>query len=216
MPSLFKKDELFNTLSMIPGIGMSVWWIFKSKYKLLVPASGYIITCVGSILYHSKCIKNNDNSTMKYLRLDLICQSIGIFSGILYSPLCTNKKLISSMLYISYTSCFLTNLQIERHRLFSFMANGINILIASSFNYSLCMQFLSSSIIFLYNFINKNDYSHAIWHLIVHVVLYQYLYECNLYQLHKLRVTDILTYNYVNLIDHYTINTNQSLYSYIN
>jgi len=211
----YKKDEIFNSLSMIPGIGLSLWWIIKTKCKLLIPASGYIITCIGSIVYHSNCIKNEGN--MKLLRIDLICQNIGLFCGVLNSPLSKNRKLITSMLYIAYTSCFLTNLNIEKQRLFSFMGNGINILIASSFNYSIFMQFLSSSFLFLYNFINKNDYSHAIWHLVIHAIIYQYLYECNMFQLYSLKISTLFPndYSLINLIDHYSINTNNSLY-YIN
>ena len=30
----YKKDEIFNSLSMIPGIGLSLWWIIKTKCKL--------------------------------------------------------------------------------------------------------------------------------------------------------------------------------------
>ena len=212
----FKKAELLNTLSMIPGLGVSLWWIKHTNYKLLIPALGYIITCCGSMLFHGKSIRKEGNP--KLLRIDLICQNIGILSSVLYSPLNKHRTILSSMLYIAYTSCFLTNLSIENERLFSFIGNGVNILIATSFNHSLAYQFIGSSVLFLYNLIcRKNDYTHALWHLVCHLIIFQYFNECNAYQLYSLKIGNLfpVDYSYINLIDHYSINTNKTLY-YIN
>jgi len=211
-----KKAEIYNSLSMIPGIAISLWWIFKTKYKMLIPASGYIITCIGSIIFHTNAIKHDGN--MRLLRYDLICQNIGILANVMYSPLYKHPKIITSMLYIAYTTCFLTNLNVDNERFFSYIGNGINILIASSFNHSLAYQFIGSSVLFLYNLIcRKNDYTHALWHLVCHLIVLQYFNECNLYQLYSLKITNLLphNYNYINLIDHYSLNTNKNLY-YLN
>ena len=180
-----KLGELLNTLSMIPGIGISLWWMSKVPVKFWTPSCGYIITCCGSMLFHGKSINNDLNRTNTHLlRIDLICQNIGLFSGIFYSPLCSNIKLICCMIYISHLTCFHTNLNYEYDRFLAFLGNGLNIILASSFNKSLLMQVIGSGYIFLYfHLCKKNDFSHAIWHLTCHAIMYQYFNECFLFQL---------------------------------
>jgi hypothetical protein len=88
------------------------------------------------------------------------------------------------MIYVSYLTCFNSDLNNDKERFLAFLGNGLNVIAASSFNKALLTQVIGSGFIFLYFHIcKKNDFSHAIWHLTCHAIIYQYFNECYLFQL---------------------------------
>jgi hypothetical protein len=175
----FKIQEFFNSISMIPGVIMSLLFMRHRPLVLCVPMIGYIITCSSSILFHGKAVYHAGNP--KLLRLDLISQNIGLIIGSIYSPIINYPGRIIKIIYVATISGYYANLENENEQNFAFMANAINILIANSFNKWLMIQWVASFIIFKI----PKKYTHACWHILCHCIVYQYFKECDKFQLQE-------------------------------
>jgi hypothetical protein len=171
----YKRDEVFNAVSMLPGIGMIGWWMVRTPYVWWPPLCGYILMCCGSMLYHIDAAINGVER-MLFLRCDLICQNIACLTGVLYSPYSTNAIVISTIINMAYISCVFANLYDPREVNLAKFGNGMNIFLMLTIDQLLIIEFCGSACIFLYYFIVRtNDYSHAIWHLTIHVIFYRYI-----------------------------------------
>ena len=175
----FKIQEVFNSLSMVPGVIMSLFLMRRRPLALCVPMIGYIITCSSSILFHGKAVYREGNP--KLLRLDLVSQNIGLILGSIYSPLINYPGRIIKMVYVATISGFYANLDNDIDQNYAFMANAINILIANSFNNRLMIQWMVSFIIFKI----PKKYTHSCWHIMCHCIVYQYFKECDKFQLQQ-------------------------------
>jgi hypothetical protein len=171
----YKRDEVLNAVSMLPGIGMIGWWMVRTPYVWWPPLCGYILMCGGSMLYHIDAAVNGVES-MRFLRVDLICQNIACLTGVLYSPYSTNDIVIMTIINMAYISCVFANLHDPREVNLAKFGNGINILTMLTIDRILVIEFCGSAFIFLYYYlVRANDYSHALWHLTIHVIFYRYI-----------------------------------------
>ena len=84
-----KAEQLLAAASMIPGILLALYWARKTKDtipRIAIVAFTYIVTCIGSIVYHSFCAYNPGYHP-RWLRLDITCQQLTVYSTAILSPL---------------------------------------------------------------------------------------------------------------------------------
>ena len=80
---------------------------------------------------------------------------------------------MASIVLFSNISYFKLNLHNDYHCYYAYILNGTNILIASSINKILPCKWLLSYLLFGIDTIYPNKYSHALWHLICHHIIYE-------------------------------------------
>jgi hypothetical protein len=200
----FNKDEFLNAISMLPGIGLIVWWLNYLPYYIWPPLLGYILMCSGSILYHSVAMVNEERDP-RLLRVDLVCQNIACITGVLYSPYSDNSILITTIILCTYISCVMANLRDPREVALAKLSNAVNLFIMVSFDKVLIIEFIGSGCIFLYYYVVRiNDYSHAIWHLTIHIVIHRYIKLLLEWQMKHIFILDIAFVNdkYIKMDDY--------------
>jgi len=143
------KQQIYNAVTMIPGIIMALVLGIKNKYPKNIAIYSYIITCIGSIIYHMHASTTGDDFVnYKFLRLDLICQQIGVYIGMLCSPM----GIPGILSIVPFTLCsMITNLNYKSERNLSYISNSICIAIACLFAPRLYKYFMIAGLIFVYS-----------------------------------------------------------------
>lgn len=169
---VIQKRQLYNAISMIPGIIMVLILGPKNKYPKKIAIYGYIITCIGSIIYHLHAsVKEEEYINWKFLRLDLFCQQAGIYIGML----CSQMGIQGVLTIIPLTICsMITNLNYSNERIISFISNSICIIIACLFAPKVYKYFIIAGLIFIYSQIKKHTYIGTVFHFMIHICMYTY------------------------------------------
>lgn len=153
--------ELWNGVSMIPGVIMSLWFLFTvSKVQLRLPMIGYIITCFLSMVYHFNV---NAANSHKLLRWDLIGQQIGLVCGISQTVMGTTSPLL---LVPGITAICICNLQDANEKKIGYMCSAVNILLTFCWSLKACVIWVMSFACFL-----CGGVGHVAWHIGCHLAV---------------------------------------------
>jgi hypothetical protein len=166
-----RGEDVFNALSMVPGIALSYVWIRESDYPYNISMYGYIVTCACSITFHLAKAYYGSSMHQRWLRIDLIGQNVGLICGGSQTRLGYSSVLMVLPLSIV---CLVANLDNPKEKQLAFVANFINILITYSYKLELVAQWFIAVMFFaLDDFIPSYGVGHTVWHLMCHVILRQ-------------------------------------------
>ena len=156
---------------MVPGIIMAFVMGKKPAFaNVKTPIYAYILTCLGSIVYHFRNAFRGFDS--RFLRIDMIGQHIGFWIGVLLSPLGVMGTLC--LLPFSLISLVVANLQDAKEIALSQLCNALCILIACSFKPLLLIYWVVAFMVFATKRYISNPFSHGLFHLICHANMYKY------------------------------------------
>ena len=155
--------QILYSLSMLPGICMSCKWIsfLGKRGRIIIPMIGYIITCMGSMIFHATAALRMDP---RWLHLDLLGQNIGLMCGISQTVLGQTSPLI---LFPAASVSFIADVKNEKEKLVAYIANGLNILLTCMFSKQLCLYWAIAFCSFLIGTVRS---MYGIWHLFWHAM----------------------------------------------
>lgn len=82
-----KRVQLFASLSMIPGLLLSIYTgIYSKHWRIKVAGYLYCIPCIVAMTYHYNKYKNPFEYSPKWFRRDIISQQIGVYIPFLLTP----------------------------------------------------------------------------------------------------------------------------------
>jgi hypothetical protein len=165
-----REEQLSSALSMVPGIFMALYWRYiSSKTKAVkVLTYLYIVACIGSIIYHTHSAYNPGYNP-KWLRLDISCQQLVIYSGAVLSPLKASGALLVLPMAVLTGICDLSHMP---SCYIVYFAHALTILsLAFTFSFRLGLQCLLAIFTFSMKDVFPQGYTlfQNIWHILGHI-----------------------------------------------
>ena len=158
--------QTLNALSMlIPGISLSLWWIFTSELYIQLVAIPYIFVCICSYIHHSYSAKY-DTFNPKTLRLDITSQQLLAYAALLVVPYNSITVMLMSMLTAVISIGDLGN---DKEINVVLIANALTLILVG-FHYSFrCGIYWALSLSLLYL---PTKYTMVLWHFACHISIH--------------------------------------------
>lgn len=155
----FRLKQQLAALTMIPGIFMSIYYIIYSQLTAVkVAAACYIIICMGSITYHTKCA--HDLCVSKsYLRFDIFCQQIGLYIPFAYAY---------GIRFLLILAPLITMIFISKQRIATIIHFSILLTIGLFY---ISRKVFVIAVIALATFFIPSIYNLSIWHILAHIAM---------------------------------------------
>jgi hypothetical protein len=171
-----RHEQLFNAASMAPGIVMALFIAKWGKYhNLFYPICAHVVLCIASMTYHSYYYYYQFHPQM--LRIDLLCQQLGLIVYALYSPL--GYSSLFCMLPFIYVSTCLANLQDARESLIAQLMTAVLVIIlffsvtaGIEYNRRLVLVKIATFMLFIIRYIKENPLSHGFFHFSLHYLTF--------------------------------------------
>lgn len=167
-----KQEQQISAISMIPGILLAIMYKPKGNAKVLrYIAYSYIITCIGSIIYHTYCA-NHPGYHPKWLRLDITCQQISLYLATLICPLGIRGVLLLLPFATLIGLCDLADYQMCDVAL---IGHACSILVLSVFgSIRTTLQWMVSFATYAMKHVYPESYtiSQTLWHVLCHINIY--------------------------------------------
>lgn len=159
-------QEVFNGLSMIPGILMSLQWMKRVSGETVIAMIGYTITCICSCIYH---LSKSYDSSYKFLKVDLVGQNVGLMCAISQTVMGRSSFLL--LLPLSTLSVLIdTDVENERH--LALLANALNIILTCCWSVKLCMYWIVGFAFFATGLVfDTRGIAHLMWHAMCHITV---------------------------------------------
>lgn len=157
--------ELYNCLSMIPGIPYAIFHIYKMGYSWSIASPLlYIVLCVNSCVHHLYAHVSAEPS-MFLLKVDLNTQLIAC----MFTSLFATYGLRGSILILAILA-FEARLKLESdlQRCACYALNGVSVIISSGAHASIVAHWMGSFALFAIGILFKNEYTHSLFHLYNH------------------------------------------------
>ena len=166
--------ELWNCVSMIPGLVLTTHWGRSTSFPKALAMVGYSIICLGSMSWHFMHWIHGDRVNMKWLKVDLVCQNVGLMLSISQSALGAGGVL---MLLPCAMISLITDPRDKRQKQLAYSANATNILINASISKYIVMQWLLGFTFFGTEILwpeYANGIGHVAWHIVCHICVHQH------------------------------------------
>jgi len=163
--------QYYAAITMIPGIVMSILAIFTYPYHrkriLIIAAVSFIVTCTGSILYHThemKMAQTHCAPNKKYLRLDVFTQQIAAYTPFFVTHGIRPFLVVAPLIAFIYN----TDLSIPSEVLPTLIVNVLIFMLIL-----LCMgkKYTVPFIIALASYCLPTIYNLSLWHIFVHITV---------------------------------------------
>lgn len=156
--------EVWNAVTMIPGITLGVKWLTSTHCGILFPSS-YILFSLASMTHHlTSAFRSYD---IRLLRVDLTTQQICSLMLLSNEREFMRMWIVMAMIYMS----LLVNL--HRKRRVAYAINGLTMMVvADHFGTQAKKICLGTILVFIYGNITRNKYAHGIFHILSHVTVW--------------------------------------------
>lgn len=166
-------DELWNAVTMAPGVVLGMWEVSKFasvQSTCVIAPMAYIMACFVAAAFHTHVYLNRGKiANVVYLRSDMMAQLVTCAATVIHTPFGMN-----GVIFVAGCAMASCSLDLRRSANVAYAINGVCFVVSSGVVPLVvygwwCVTF----VLFLVNGVVPNPWSHAGFHVAVDVTLHE-------------------------------------------